>query len=410
MALDLLLAAALFVLPQLVAAQPAGNEAPAPVHVAVVADLGPEADTLARQVETEIKALFAGRRKVRFTRASATDPWTPDAARAAYEKARSGRPDALVLVGPITATAVCSGDTPPNADVPTIAVSPGSGLLVSAATARNCVVAEGPDPSGPALASFRRLTPIDRVQVIVDARVANAVPGAAEQVRRWGETAGVSGQLVPLAPDASADAVPAEGPGTAVYLDHLDRWGPADVQSLTRALTARGVPVFAADPSYVETNGALAALDAPGTAHARHAALALEGQLTGSPPPVADASTAETPRPLVVNRSVAAAQGLTLPWSLQVDARLVGPTADSVEPTSLAEAMRTSIRANLQLKAERQRTRHRPHGERGRSRRVAGLSAAARGVLGDLVPAGPLQRACLRGAQHRASDEGDARI
>jgi outer membrane protein TolC len=324
-----------------------------PVQVAVIADPGPAADTLATRIRSETEALFAPRRPVQASVVQGTDPWTPADAKKAYQSAQSTDPDAIVVVGPISLSSLCVGPDPTGA-APLIGMTTGSGLLVPDSTADQCTLV---GPTGWPLHSthaFRNLTPLSSVTVAIDARVVKHVPEAAERIQRRGEDAGLQTRLVPISPDPSD--LPPLASSDAVVLDHVDRMSGRSLEPIIGSLTDRGLPVFAHDPAVVERHGALAAPDRPARQRARHAALAIERVVTNAPPPAQthDADSASVDPPLVVNETTAETLGLALPWDVQVSARLVGTSSSNGEAFTLETAMRKSITANLQLQAKRQ--------------------------------------------------------
>jgi outer membrane protein TolC len=200
---------------------------------------------------------------------------------------------------------------------------------------------------------LRPVVPLDHVAVLAPATVAAAVPDAEAVVRRRGAAAGTPAALVPVRDAASA--VEAVGAGAAaVYLADLagSTLSDADVGALVARLTARGLPVVASDTAHVTRHGALAASAPSGAARARTAALAVEAALTDAP---AAAVAARPALRLTLHRRTADRLGLRLPWSVRLSARLVGAPAPDAPPLSLADAMRQSMQANLELKAERLR-------------------------------------------------------
>jgi outer membrane protein TolC len=343
-----------------------------PARIAVVADAGPEADSLADRFREELSSLMEARREV------AVNVVRPASSKRVTRALQTSDPDAVVAVGPVAAAMLCTETTESGALAdqldgrPLVSVSTGSGLL--APEDGSACTAVGPRgwPSE-SFRAFQRLTRFDRVAVVVDAGVAESVGGADERVRRLGEQAGTSARLVAAQPgDVSADQVEGDGT-TAVFLDHVDQWAPAEVRSLTQSLARQSVPVFAYDPAHVEHHGALAAPDVIERMRARRAALAVETSLTGTPRPAgkalparadtqkSDGPEADTasPQAVVVNRSVAEKQNVSLPWSLRIDARLVDAPAggaSDAEAMTLAASMQQSIRANLQLQAKQQST------------------------------------------------------
>jgi outer membrane protein TolC len=340
-----------------------------PLHVAVVADPGPAADSLVRRIRAETEALFAGRRPVRFTRQPAATPWTVDAVQTAHDRVLARSPDALVVVGPVSTNALCFGAAARGSGrPPTVATATESSLLLPQSTSASCAVVEPGATLKRYRNAFQRIQgqAITRLHVMVDARVAAVLPGASQSLQERAEAAGLSVRLVPVRPGQEVDSVVGHSSGRpAALLAHLDRWSPEDVRALTQQGTAQSLPVYALSPTHVEQHRALAAPERKTPVRARRIAVALE-QKAGPGSPQADRSAYAAsqraggsdapPLPLVVNRSVAQAQGLSLPWSVRVDARLVGAPTDSGAVQTLAAAMRESIQSNLALRAERQRT------------------------------------------------------
>jgi outer membrane protein TolC len=336
-----------------------GAGEPSRVRIALVADPGPAADSLVRRFRREMQALLRPSDSL-VVRRPGGRPSTPEAARQAVRQAVAARPAAVVLVGPIAVGAGCEAVRSSGASVPTVALSTGSGVLAAADTSagerRGCTVVGPMGWPTRTLRSFQRLGAFESVVVAVDARVAEQVPGSRERTHSRARAAGMEARLVPIGEGGAVEQVAASDPG-AVFLDHVDRLKPAVVERLADSLIARQIPVFAQDAVYAEEHGALAAPDRVDRMRARRAALVIESALKGTPPPAEGAvGTAAETVPLVVRRPALAALGRELSWDLQVDARLVGPSAPNGPATTLAASMRESIRANLSLQAERQQT------------------------------------------------------
>lgn len=366
------------------------------VHVSVVADPGPAADSLVRRVDREVRRLFAGRQPVRISVTRGDDPWTANAARAAHQSATRTPSDVVVVVGPIAATAVCTraagrrdAETPP-----TIAVSTGSGLLAPNANATTCQVVGPAGWPGASMRAFQRLSAFDALTVVVDARVVDHVDDATRRITRRADRAGVRVDVVPIQ-EAPTGARIARGATDAVFLDHVDRLPTDVVEAVTDSLAARRMPVFAHDAVYAEAHGALAAPQTVAAVRARAVALAVES--TRMPTPATDDATTNrsTPTsrsetPLVVNSRVASSLGVAIPIDVQMSARLVASPASGGDGITLAAAMHESIRANLQLQAKRQQVAadaNRVDVARARLLPQANASASAQAVSEDVAAA-----------------------
>lgn len=373
------LAALLLVLgaaPSPARAQEGGEEAP--VSVAVIADPGPAADSVARRLRDELRALFSARRTVRIRRMRAEAAWTPPTVRDLHRRAVANAPDALVVVGPVATAAVCVGASAPGAgaDVPVIAVPTGGGIL-DPDVGDACDAAEPLGAEADPVEAVRRVAAVDTLVVAADARVADPLPGLAERRRALERRADLTVRLARLDPDSLALSLPG-GPATAVLLEHTDRLAPAAVGRLVARLTEEGHPVFGTSAALVREHEALAAYTGR-VSRARPAALAVEAAVTGTPPP-AGATTPSEGR-LLVHRGVADRLGIELPWDLRVEATLVGAPRPARSPLTLAASMRKSIGASLQLRAKRQETAAQAHGaDEARAQLLPQINARATGT------------------------------
>lgn len=351
------------------------------VTVALLVDDGPVADSLERHFREEVGSLFSGRRPVQV------EPVNASTTMGQGQAALLQTADAVVAIGPVSSRRLCTADSSTAAN--RIAVPTGSGLFAPEASGaeHRCTIAGPSRWASDHLQAFQTVTSFDDLKIVVDARVADAFDPLPRQVLRAQETPSVEVTVVPVSLDSQNVSAIADdlagsdeaGSTPAVYLDHVDRWSSGEVQTLTRALADRSIPVFAHNPAYVRRHGALAAPDVTEQIRARQAALAVETLVTGGPAPVemeqtersvsrqdrARASVSSAGAPLIVNRAVADAQQIPLPWSLQVEAQFIDhipweatdpASRDTPEPLSLAQSMRVSIRSNLELQAKRQTT------------------------------------------------------
>jgi outer membrane protein TolC len=334
--------------------QPTENEAPA-VHIAIVSDPSPRADSITAEVRRELQSLLTPAHALRNTATRASDAWTPEEAAAAYRTAARSTPDVVVAIGPVAMTGACAlsdDDSHP----PTIAVSTGSGVFAPKSDSSHCTTVGPVGWPANTLRTFQRLGHFKTLTVVADGRVTEVIPTSADRIRTRGEGAGIRTALVPFREaEATVDAVMKVSPD-AVFVDHVDRTTGPKIKAVVGALTSHDLPVFTHDPALVKQHGALAAPDVAGRHRARQAALAAEQVITNTPPPARTVETdsVSVERPLVVNEATADVLGLSLPWDVQVSAHLVGTPAPDGDAFTLEAAMRESIAANLDLKAKRQ--------------------------------------------------------
>jgi outer membrane protein TolC len=396
-------------LPAALQAHPATNPdgltpADPPVRIALVVDTGPAADSLAGTVRAEIRSLLEPATPVQFSRFS-----TPDAAAVPRDTHRT---TAVIAVGPGAASRLCrppdnsSGRShrdstgPSHFQTPVFAVSSGSGILMAHTgnSGTRCTVVGPVGWPSETFRAFQRLVHFDRVDVFVDAEVADAVDNASHRVRQIGREAGVTARLVPVRDGTRSEStgIRSEKEGNvrrAVFLDHLDRWDAREVEALTGRLAEGSAAVFAYNPRHVTHHGALAAPDVIERLRARRTALAIEQVVRDNLSRAtqtqrrdslgADHTATQRMERLVVNRSVARRQGVDLPWDIQVRARLVGTRAAAGESSamSLAASMRESIRSNLALEAEIQQTAAQANRvDIARSRLLPQVTASATGT------------------------------
>jgi outer membrane protein TolC len=203
------------------------------------------------------------------------------------------------------------------------------------------------------LRDFHRLIPFRRLAIVLDAGLLAAIPGlqpsAAAMVRGMGSDAAV----VPARDEAAAilSALPV---GTdAVYLTPLPGMSEAEYERLIAGINARRLPTLAhtADPDI--RLGALASYEPPENwqRRARRVAVDLQRILAGEDAGTLPVQLVSAPR-LTLNVATARAIGFSPGRSLLTDAELAGvDSAGPADTLSLAEAMRSAVRSNLDLAA-----------------------------------------------------------
>jgi outer membrane protein TolC len=331
------------------------------VRIHLMVDDDPVADSLADAVEREVSTLIGQRRAVRLTDGPGYDV------------------HGVIAVGPVTSWRACRAERA----IPVIAVPTGSGVLFPSRQA-SCTAIR---PSYSVWEALRAIaeavpgigTPSDRgVDVVVPVQVARSIPAAAVRVQRTGRREDVDVRLVTSSPD---DTEQVSHSDRLVLADYIGRWNTPERRSWVASRVDRSLFVLAALPEWVESDGALAATDRNMQRRARHAAIEIESQVIGTPPPIDRVDRVVEPR-VVINRRTADRLGVTLPWDAMVQSRVVSDDGASGAATTLTQAMQQSIRSNLSLRLKRQQTEAASH-EIGvaRSRFMPKLGAQGRGRL-----------------------------
>jgi outer membrane protein TolC len=202
------------------------------------------------------------------------------------------------------------------------------------------------------IAGFHRLVPFRRMAILLDPELLRAVPALEANARDLVRSTGADAVVVPAR--GTADQILAALPaGTdAVYLTVFPALSEAETARLIAELNARRLPTLSHMADDVP-QGALASYEPPEhwLRRARRVAVDLQRILAGEDAGTLPVRLVGAPR-LTLNLATARAIGFSPGYSILTEAELV--RTDSLGPAdtlSLAEAMRSAVAANLELKA-----------------------------------------------------------
>lgn len=208
-------------------------------------------------------------------------------------------------------------------------------------------------PVGNTLMDFHRLIPFEKLAVLLDRNILQAIPQLGSSVDALVRSAGGEAVLIP-AGGSAAEVLRAVPAGVdAVYLTPVTSLPEAEYRALIEGLNARRLPTlsYTADPDL--RLGALASYEPPENwrRRARRVAVSLQRILAGEDAGTLPVRLVSAPR-LTLNLATARLIGLVPGWSLLTDAELVGvDSAGPADTLSLGEAMRLAVEANLDLAA-----------------------------------------------------------
>jgi outer membrane protein TolC len=336
-------------------AVPLGAQAPA-ARVALVLDQSsPRFDPLVEATRKEIQGFFRPG-ELEFLPPLTGDGTAASLAGLLATAQKNPRVDVVIALGAIGSHLLARGGVPAK---PSIAVS-----VIDAAWqdiprragtsgVRRLVYLDHSYPVESTLRDFHRLIPFRQLAIVLDAGLLAAIPelqpSAAAMVRGMGSDAAV----VP-ARDQAAPILSALPVGTdAVYLTPLPGMSEAEYERLIAGINARRLPTLAhtADPDI--RLGALASYEPPENwqRRARRVAVDLQRILAGEDAGTLPVQLVSAPR-LTLNVATARAIGFSPGRSLLTDAELAGvDSAGPADTLSLAEAMRSAVRSNLDLAA-----------------------------------------------------------
>jgi outer membrane protein TolC len=336
-------------------AAPLGAQAPA-ARVALVLDqTSPRFDPIVEATRKEIQGFFRPG-ELEFLPPLTGDGTAASLAGHLANAQRNPRVDVVIALGAIGSHLLARGGVPAK---PSIAVS------VIDATWQNIPRRDGTSgvrrlvyldhsyPVESTLRDFHRLIPFRQLAIVLDAGLLAAIPelqpSAAAMVRGMGSDA-----VVVPARDQAAAILSALPVGTdAVYLTPLPGMTEAEYERLIAGIIARRLPTLAhtADPDI--RLGALASYEPPENwqRRARRVAVDLQRILAGEDAGTLPVQLVSAPR-LTLNVATARSIGFSPGRSLLTDAELAGvDSAGPADTLSLAEAMRSAVRSNLDLAA-----------------------------------------------------------
>lgn len=201
---------------------------------------------------------------------------------------------------------------------------------------------------------FREIAPFNRIGLLVNGPLAEAVPELAQNLRALGEASGMDPVVIPVG--LSIEPVLAaldEANVEAVYVLPQFQLSEADFQKLVQGLIDRRLPSFSwfGRPEVVE--GILAGQRPERFPQriARRVALNIQSILLGADAaslPVGFAPQSS----LVINMATARAIGVYPPWKVVTEAELIAEERRSVEREwTLETAVREAVEVNLDLAA-----------------------------------------------------------
>lgn len=335
-----------------------------PLRIAIITEKaaaeGTEQNLFIRTLQEEVHSTFEGRAVISFVMVHVSEAAAGGMPELLREVQGAREVDAIVVVGPEGVRAVREQVAFPK---PVVAVDPASGLLdqeteEERAAKERATVVHVPHTAMTDLRALAQLALVRRVAVLVDAQAAASYPAMHPSATKAAGALGMTLTTLPVAasvPDAlsrlpeSADAV---------YVAPLNGLTADERRSLADSLLARGLPSVVASNSAAVEAGFLVSTNHNGRfVLARRVAVRLrELMRTGTSAALAARASDwsdGTPPQLVVNTATAQALGVELPWSVRLNARLVGQATPSGSVLTLAGAMQESVARNLSLQIDR---------------------------------------------------------
>jgi outer membrane protein TolC len=339
----------------------AGAQSQRPVvTIGIVAD-GPwerHAD-LTELVRSEIIELLSNEFDVRLpSEKYAEADWTLAGVRGAIDRVLTDEDvDMVVTMGPIGSHEAAS-----RADLPKPVIAP----IILDAELQNLPSEGGGSgvrnltyialPANRDLQVFREIVPFNRIALLVNGPLAEAIPGMSEDVRRATEAAGLEPTVIPVEmavePVLTAlDAADVE----AVYVLPQMQLGEPEWGLLIAGLIERDLPSFSWMGRREVAEGIFAGRRPERFFQriARRVATNIQRILLGEEPKVLQTGFAVQER-LVINMGTARAIGVYPPWKVVTEAELIDDVGRRpVRELSLERVVREALEANLELSADR---------------------------------------------------------
>lgn len=342
----------------------AAGDSPVLVKIAVVRDGPcPFFDSLTQKIEEELAHLSRDQFQAVFSRQAAFDAgWDLARVPAALQSALDDPAiDVVLAAGALVSRA--AGRPAPELGKPVVSAYAADADLLDASRIRdgrpaktNFSFVTRPIPVKRDLEVFRSLAPFTNLQVVMDARLADADKEFGERLEDCGRARGFAVRLL-RADDTAAGVLDQAQPGAAVYLTPALRMPDAEWQRLVDGLNAKKAPTFSMLGAADVERGVLAGL-LPDAADllARRVALNLRQIVMGAAPhdlPVALALDEK----LTLNARTAVQIGFVCPIDLMLTARVLHQDAlEQGETLTLEQAMQIALDSNVDISIKRAET------------------------------------------------------
>ena len=282
---------------------------------------------------------------------------TPAGIRAAIDGAfRDSSVSIVVTLGAIGSDLLVRSGRPPKPAIGAIVIDASWQDLPQrdgASGVPNLTYVDQSYPVGSTLVDFHRIIPFQKLAVVLDREMLQAIPRLGSSATAMVRAAGADAAIIPAGASAAEvlNALPAGV--DAVYLTPSSSMPEAEYLILLAGLHARRLPTlsYLADPDV--RLGALASYEPPENwrRRARRVAVDIQRILAGEDAATLPVQLVSAPR-LTLNLTTARLIGFTPGWSLLTDAELVAvDSAGPADTLSLAETMRRALESNLDLAA-----------------------------------------------------------
>ena len=202
--------------------------------------------------------------------------------------------------------------------------------------------------------AFLRIVTFERLAILVDRGLLEALPQLQELARRTAAAYGFTPVVVPV--DDNVLELLARFPDDvdAVFITPLARFSDNELVALANALKARGLPSFSFWGRPEVELGVLASMaaDDDGQRLARRVALNVQRILLGEEPAEIRVSISQRER-MTLNMDTVRAIGVSPPWDVLTEALLLNQAIDDEPRLTLRRAINIALQTNLALAVNR---------------------------------------------------------
>ncbi|MEM1042489.1 MAG: ABC transporter substrate binding protein [Bacteroidota bacterium] len=323
------------------------------MQIAFVLDGPPlQDDTLQALVQAEIETV-AGRRFALAYRTATADYTLAGVEQEVAALMAAPDVDVVVALGPLASQVVARLVDPAHPVIAAVVLDPALQGLPErdgASGAPGVAYLTVPFTFNRDVDTFRALTPVTHLAVLLNATLLDGFPALAPRLRAASEAVGIRLTALGTGPDieASLDAIPDDVDG--VYVTPLNRFAPAERAQLAAALIERGLPSFAYGGADEVALGFMASLNVDfAESLARRVGVYVDRILLGDDPATFPVRVVAGER-LVLNLATARSLDVYPPLGLLLEAELLGATLTPAgDALSLKEAIRRAVEANRSL-------------------------------------------------------------
>ncbi|MDH3689924.1 MAG: TolC family protein [Gammaproteobacteria bacterium] len=329
-------------------------------RVAIIQD-GPyqRSEDFKHLLEQEIRELVGGEFDVRFPERLQRDAgWSAEGAEQAVGGALSDpEVDIVVAIDPLVSQELAQRGPLPKPSIAAIIIDADlQGLPVDDGTSgvRNLNYLAQFKNTERDVEVFRQLVSFDKLAVLVDKAIMQAMPQLEEKGRLIAKENGIDLHIAPVSDsaDEALAAIPADA--QAVYVTPLQRFSQLEFNKLIDGLIARRLPSFSLLGRQDVERGILASAS-PDTSDAkklaRRIALNVQRILFGDDPGRFKVAFSQGER-LSINMETARRIGFAPTWRFLTEAELINEEPEGLERTlSLSKAVREAVTVNLDLLA-----------------------------------------------------------